>query len=70
MGENRMPKQNHFPRAKAYKKLALIQHPMRSCHEVHERELLESLNKIEPTMAVGRSAPGRNMLTFIHIFDS
>jgi len=42
-----MPEQNHFPRAKANKKRASIQHLMRSCHEVLERELIESLNKIE-----------------------
>ena len=47
MGKNRMPKQNHFHRVKANKKLALIQHLMRSCQEVLEHELLESLNKIE-----------------------
>jgi len=42
-----MLKEYHLPQAKVTKKLTSSDHSMRSCHEVLERELLESLNKTE-----------------------
>ncbi len=42
-----MPKQNHLAWTKISKKPTLHEHSMRSFHEVLERDLLESLNRIE-----------------------